>query len=98
MVMRLSSIFGSEIRFMCGHILHGRVKFGVRRLGRDIGRHRAFRNKNNAGRFAVLNPLDHAAGRAGIVGSLYHIRRAFGVRQDFDARLGLAVAAEFLAR
>src|SRR6185312_12763310 len=48
-------------------------------------------------RLMVMHPFDHAAGRAGEIGFGDHVGGAFGVGNDLDAGIGLAIGAELLA-
>src|SRR5262245_50484882 len=70
----------------------------LRRFDRDVIAHRALRDEQHLGRLVVLDPFDHARGGAGVVGLLDHVLVAFGMRDDLDARIRLAIGAELGAR
>ncbi len=53
MVRRLSRIFGSVMRFMCGQRLQRLDELHVRHLGLDVGRHRAFGDEQDLRRAIV---------------------------------------------
>src|SRR5262245_50470942 len=69
----------------------------VRRLDGDVVAHRALGHEQHFRRLVVLDPLDHARGRAGEIGFRQHVGRTFGVGDDLHAGIGLAIGAELLA-
>src|SRR5262245_6870107 len=83
--------------------LHMRAKIArphegdVGRLDGDVVAHRTFGHEQHFRRLVVLDPLDHAGGRAGEIGFRQHVGRAFGVRDDLHAGICLAIGAELLA-
>ena len=87
-------IFGSVIRFMCGHRLQGRTNSISGMLDRDVVAHRAFGHQHDARRLLGGDIVDHRGGRAGEIGFRDDLRRAFGMREHDHAGMLLAQRAD----
>ena len=79
---RLSRIFGSVMRFICGQRLHGRTNStsGASTATLSLIEHSV--TSSTLRRLLVLDPFDHAGGRAGEVGLGDHVGRAFRMGDD----------------
>src|SRR5262249_33047427 len=83
-----------------GDALHVRTEIAgpheldIGQLGLHVIGHRAFPAHDDALRPILAYPVDHARGRAGVVGFLKYIRRAFRMRDDLQRGIAVAIAAE----
>ncbi len=76
-----------------GAQIAGADELGGRVLRGQIVAHRAFGDEHDAGGAALFDIFLHHRGAAGEIGFVDHFGGAFGVGEDDDAGVGLAVAA-----
>ena len=79
-------MFGSVIRFMCGHKLHGRTNSTSGSSACTLSAIEHSVTITTRFGLVLAHPVDHAGGRAGVVGFRQHVRRAFRMRDDLRFR------------